>query len=292
MDSPLKSRPLEPDRPLITRAAVGQYAPIETLHARFVRQRFTRHTHDQFAIGVVEQGAHAFERGRSRFQSGPGLVIVNNPGDVHTGQAVDDRGWTYRMFYPDPRVIADLMSDLRGSHRAGLPGFIAPVIDDPALADTIRAAHRAAHRAAGGVRAGAVPTEFETRFLHMIDRLLPHCETAASLPRGNRDTAAVARACAYLVDHLDAPVSLDDLVAVTGLSRFQLLRAFAAERGMPPYAWLIAVRISRARALLADGVPVVDVASATGFFDQSHLTRHFRRLTGSTPSAYQRMIRA
>jgi AraC-like DNA-binding protein len=85
----------------------------------------------------------------------------------------------------------------------------------------------------------------------------------------------------------DAP-SLAELAALTGLSQFALLRAFRRETGMPPHAYLNQLRVRRARLLLDSGLTPADVAAQTGFADQAHMTRHFKRVVGVPPAAYQR----
>ena len=75
---------------------------------------------------------------------------------------------------------------------------------------------------------------------------------------------------------------------MTGLSQFALLRAFRAETGLPPHAYLNQIRVRRARTLLDGGITPADVAMTTGFADQAHLTRHFKRVVGVPPGAYQR----
>jgi AraC-like DNA-binding protein len=87
----------------------------------------------------------------------------------------------------------------------------------------------------------------------------------------------------------DAPaaaVSLAELAGVAGLSRFQLVRQFARATGLTPHAYLIQRRIEAARVLLARGSALADAAAASGFADQSHMTRIFIRTYGITPGAY------
>ena len=92
----------------------------------------------------------------------------------------------------------------------------------------------------------------------------------------------------YLEEHYAENVSLEHLSQVAGLSRFHLLRAFREEIGLPPHAYLLGVRLRKAKSLLLEGLPVVRIAQDTGFFDQSHLTRHFKRLVGVPPGQYAR----
>jgi transcriptional regulator GlxA family with amidase domain len=69
-----------------------------------------------------------------------------------------------------------------------------------------------------------------------------------------------------------------------------LLRSFRAEVGMPPYAWLAQHRVARARGLLEQGHSPAEAAVLTGFADQAHLTRWFRRVVGVTPGAYRNSV--
>jgi AraC-like DNA-binding protein len=82
-------------------------------------------------------------------------------------------------------------------------------------------------------------------------------------------------------------VSLKELAALVGLSRFQLLRSFSRRMGITPHAFLIQRRVILAQQLLRGGQPVAQVAMETGFSDQSHLTRVFARQVGVTPGSYR-----
>lgn len=83
-------------------------------------------------------------------------------------------------------------------------------------------------------------------------------------------------------------IDLETLAKRAGLSRFQALRAFKQRYGLPPHAYQVCLRVSHARRLLRDGASPADVAVRCGFADQSHFTRHFKRLTGITPAQYAR----
>lgn len=101
---------------------------------------------------------------------------------------------------------------------------------------------------------------------------------------------AVARIRHYLQERFAESVSLDELVTLSGLSRFHLVRTFAKQVGMPPHAYQVNVRINTARALLKASVPPVNVSTDVGFSDQSHFTRHFKRAWGTTPSVYANAV--
>ncbi len=81
-------------------------------------------------------------------------------------------------------------------------------------------------------------------------------------------------------------IDLETLASRVGLSRFQALRVFKRRYGLPPHAYQLCLRISKARRLLLAGAPPADVAVQCGFVDQSHLNRHFKRILGVTPMRY------
>src|SRR5207249_2620440 len=104
-----------------------------------------------------------------------------------------------------------------------------------------------------------------------------------------RRSSAVERALAYLGEHLADEVHLPALAAQVGLSKFHLVRLFRSTLGVTPHRCQLLLRLSRAKAMLRQGVGIAEVALALGFCDQSHLDRTFRLLGGMTPSRYQMM---
>jgi AraC family transcriptional regulator len=93
----------------------------------------------------------------------------------------------------------------------------------------------------------------------------------------------------YIHHHLDAELSLDRLAAVAHVSPFHFARLFKHSTGLPPHQYVIARRVERAKELLRepDRLALADVATEVGFADQSHFTRHFKRLVGVTPRQFQ-----
>ena len=188
------------------------------------------------------------------------------------------------MLYPEVSVVTDVAAEL--GWRAGTPRFPETVLYDPATAALLRSAHQAAEH--GDQLASS--TLLRTA---MAGLLRAH---AARRPAGpardagpaTRAPAAVAAVSDLLHERLIDPPSLAELAAMTGLSQFALLRAFRAQTGLPPHAYLNQLRVRRARLLLDDGRPPAEVAAQIGFADQAHLTRHFKRVVGVPPAAYQR----
>jgi transcriptional regulator of acetoin/glycerol metabolism len=108
----------------------------------------------------------------------------------------------------------------------------------------------------------------------------------ATVPRrGGLPPALARRVCDYIETHFDRRISLDSLAAMTGLSRDHFARAFHQSVGMPPHSYLLRRRLDHVEQMLRETqLPLSQIAQATGFSDQSHLARHFRRQTGMSPS--------
>ena len=106
-----------------------------------------------------------------------------------------------------------------------------------------------------------------------------------SISRGGLSPALKQRICDYIESHLDEKISLDALSSMAGLSAYHFSRAFRQSLGAPPHGYLLQRRLERVKQMIRDSkLPLSEIALATGFSDQSHLARHFRRLTGITPS--------
>ena len=113
---------------------------------------------------------------------------------------------------------------------------------------------------------------------------LPEPE-APSISRGGLSPALKRRICDYIDSHLDQKISLHDLSSMAGFSAHHFARAFRQSVGVPPHGYLLQRRLEHVERLLRDTqLPLSQVAQAVGFSDQSHLARHFRRLTGMPPS--------
>ena len=100
------------------------------------------------------------------------------------------------------------------------------------------------------------------------------------------------RVLEFLESHLGHDIGLDELARLVGLSQSQFARAFKASTGLPPYKWWLGNRIKRAQEMLLNSSDSLsEIAMRNGFADQSHFTKTFRRLTGTTPANWKRARR-
>ncbi|MEV3946494.1 AraC family ligand binding domain-containing protein [Streptomyces halstedii] len=259
-----------------------QYAELpdlDLLRARYVRHTFPRHSHEGYVFGSVTRGVEDVGLPGGTVHAGPGSVVMINPEVPHTARAGVPDGWVYATLYPSVRVVNDIAADLTSLR--GTVGFSRTSVMDPHAARLIAEVHRAAEEG-NALAADSVLRVLVARLLESYGTVLP---TRTPHSAGSRDAD---RARAVLEERMDRPPTLETLAAELGTRPFALLRAFKKRYGMPPHTWLTDARVRRARRMLDEGTAPAAAAVAVGFADQPHLNRHFTRIVGVPPGAYQR----
>lgn len=257
--------------------AAPAYPGIERIEAQFRGDVFEPHRHDTYALGVTMRGVQTFRyRGAQRY-SLPGRVIVLHPDELHDGGAATEEGLVYRMLYLEPSLLAQCLA----SARTGLPFVDDPVVADDGLAALLLDAFG---------ELGALDGLFVDDFVCRLAPALSRHARVGEKPLGAIARRQVEAARRYIEAHVLDGVRSGDLERETGLDRFQLSRHFRAAFATSPHRFLLMRRLQRARVMIADGAPLADVAAATGFADQSHLNRHFKKAFGMAPGAWSTMV--
>jgi hypothetical protein len=113
---------------------------LDLLRATFITHTFARHTHAGYAIGVIEQGGETFWYRGARHIAPAGSIVLIDPDEVHTGEAISATGWHYRMLYPEVALVRGAAEQLAG-HHVGTPSFPEPVVCDPEARASLQALH-------------------------------------------------------------------------------------------------------------------------------------------------------
>lgn len=248
---------------------------VELYRAHIVRHAFEPHAHDGFGLGAIESGVERFRYRGADHLAPPGALVSMNPDELHTGSAVTDGGWRYRMLYVDREVAETVLGE-----RA--LWFDVPVHHDLQQARRVGALVDALWQA-------REPLAFDGLLLAFLDAFRPH---ARHRPLPAERAGRYAPVIDYLQANLAQRVTLEELAAVAGLSPFHFLRSFRAQYDVTPQQLLMALRLGAAKRRLAAGDAPAVVAADTGLADQAHLTRAFVRRYGVTPARYQRQLRA
>ncbi len=239
---------------------------------------YPRHWHEEFFISAITAGAGHFDYRGNAHLATPGTLVLVVPGEVHAHYDCAG-GRSFRSIHMPWSFVADITSEVL--HRTNSsPGFFSRLIADARLFRAFLRLHRLMETRGTRLHRESLLLSF---FAGLIRRVGGSAWPAFV---AGREWLAVRRAQEFLEEHYGQQVSLGDLAALSNLSRFHFHRVFYRRTGMPPHAYQIQLRMIRAKALLRKRWPIAHVAQLTGFADQSHFTRHFKRLVGLTPGQY------
>lgn len=257
----------------------ADFGGVGLLRAAFGTLSFAPHVHSELVIAVTEAGAgRCVSRGVADVATARAIMVFN-PGEPHSGGVAGEQGWRYRGLYLGQAVLEHI-SETTEQPAGAAPYFRDSVVSDPELAALLVRAHLA-------LEERDVRLVRESLLLAGIARLFErHGQPRLPPPDSRCERAPVRRAVEYMQANLASDISIDDLAACAALSPFHFVRSFRKATGLPPHAYLTQLRLDRARRLLAAGEAPTAAALAVGFYDQSHLTRHFKRAYGITPGQY------
>ena len=243
---------------------------------------FGRHTHDQFGIGLIRQGAQQSWSGRGLVEACAGDLITVNPAEVHDGKPVSEGGRSWQMIYFDPLLIQQLGDVARTGKNRPIE-FTHPVVKQPDAAITFQQLYLALNTK----HPDSSDLNTETLLLTLLDKLTDDLQAQT---RNTDMTYNMSDVISKLSDESVCNHALADLAAMCSMSRFQFLRAFKKTTGLTPHAFLMQKRLQKAKTDIRSGKPLIETAINSGFSDQSHMTRLFVRTFGYSPGQYLKLL--
>ncbi|HTW20796.1 MAG TPA: AraC family transcriptional regulator [Mycobacteriales bacterium] len=244
----------------------------EVFHAHFVDYAYPPHTHDAWTVIVLDEGSIRYDLEHRRRSGSTRTVSVLPPHTVHDGRAATAAGFTKRVLYLDETVLS---AELTG------PAVDCSEISDVALKQELVALHDA-------IRGRDEALDGEERLDRVARGLRRHLAAAPNGPRSSFSTSKgdAERLREFLDSNATRAVTLNEASSALGRSIGYLSRSFRVAYGLSPHAYVIGRRVDHARRLLLDGWTTAAAATASGFFDQAHLHRHFAKFTGTTPGLF------
>jgi AraC-like DNA-binding protein len=240
----------------------------EVLHAHFTDHAYPMHAHDTWTLLIVDSGAVRYDLHRHHRFASSDLVTILPPHVPHDGAAATPSGFRKRVIY------------LEGGHLSG--ALVGRAVDQPCFPDRwLRQAISALH---GALREPGDSLRAESLLALLTDGLRAHLGDQVR-PVG-RDATAAYRLRDLLEAHIPDGVSLDEAGRRLHFNASHLVRAFGREFGMSPHQYLTSRRVDEARRLILSGEPLSSAARTSGFYDQPHLARHFKRILGVSPGAF------
>ncbi|UKJ64860.1 AraC family transcriptional regulator [Cellulosimicrobium cellulans] len=240
----------------------------EVLHATFEHHAYPAHTHDAWTVLLIDDGVVTYALDRAPHDAVPASITLLPPHVPHDGRsAVRGRPFRKRVLYLEPDWLPSPAADA---------AVAAPLLRDPDALTTLADIHAALDHPADAMAA-------ECGVLALRDVVRSHLGTP---PSTARDAPLARRLRALLDDRLTESFTVAEAAALLGAHPSHLVRVFSQTYGIAPHRYVTGRRVDGARRLLLEGRPPADAATEVGFHDQAHLTRHFRRVLGTTPGAF------
>lgn len=243
---------------------------VEVLHAHFPSHAYPSHTHDAWTVLIVDEGAVRYDLDHREHGLAQAQVSLLPPNVPHDGRSVRPEGFRKRVLYLEPDRLGD--------------NVIGAAVDQPEYVDPVLR-HRI-HQLHGVLLDGTEDLEAQSRLTLIEERLRQHLRRNVADPPDPRDPGVASRLRDVLDESVPGGITLDEAARVVHAHPAHLVRAFSREYGMPPHRYLTGRRVDLARRYLLDGCPPAEVATLAGFYDQSHLNRHFRKMLGVTPARF------
>ncbi|MEU9318146.1 AraC family transcriptional regulator [Streptomyces sp. NPDC048295] len=260
---------------MIPRQEISAWRPpvtgvVEVFHARFTEHAYPMHVHDAWTLLIVDDGAVRYDLDRRERGTPSGTVSLLPPQIPHNGSPATAHGFRKRVLYLDMTQLDER--------------FIGPAVDSPDLTDPVLRRRVGQLHAALANRGDEF--EAESRLALISQRLRAHLRPMPAVPGAAPDRGVAQDLRDLLDERLIEGITLEEAARLVHAHPAHLVRAFSAAFGIAPHQYVTSRRVDRARRLLLDGQPPREVATAAGFYDQSHLTRHFKRVVGTTPGRY------
>ena len=263
------------DRRNVTQYWWDRHTPgLSLMRADFTTHEYPPHSHDAFVIAVTEAGGAVVKSRGEVGEAQASSFYVFNPAEPHSGWMGRSELWRYRSLYLTRSAIGEVALGLGID---SVPYFTRNVFGDADLIGSFLSLHRALEDGRDG---------FHERELLIgtFGRLFQrHGSGGGRIPPGPRDQVLLDTVVERMTEHHGEALQLEDLAGAVGLTTFQLIGLFKRTVGLTPHAYLTQIRLGAACRALRRGAPIAEVAMETGFYDQSALTRHFKRCYGITP---------
>ncbi|SDK61869.1 transcriptional regulator, AraC family [Paenibacillus sp. OK060] len=254
---------------------------LEAYQFEGIMQKFPNHFHDYYVIGFIEQGKRHLVCNNEEYILNTGDMIIFNPHDPHACEQVDGRTLDYRCINIQPEVMRQYVLEITGQDY--LPRFTSPVLYQSEHVTSLHELHQM-------ILEEHADFHKEELLLFLLEQLMREYADAEPPISAQDVTIEIRLICEYIETHYMESITLNQLVELTGLSKYHLLRLFTRQKGISPYRYLETIRINQAKRLLEQGQLPIEVAAQTGFSDQSHFTNFFKKLIGLTPKQYRRIF--
>lgn len=241
---------------------------------------YQSHSHDEFSFGLIEQGRAIYQNRNTSHHIGAGDIVTINPADVHSCNP-EAGTWSYTMLFANTEQMGEWQQEVLDASSIRTSMDYRPFRDDLERNEVIKSRYQQLFSA---LLNESTLLEVQSRLYDFLEASLGQCTQTQPM---RTPSATLTRVKEKLLDEIAQTHELQTLSQEVGMSRYQLLRAFKHQYGLPPHAYLMDEKIKRAKVMLKSGQEIAQVAYDLGFTDQAHFQKHFKKRIAVTPKYYQ-----
>lgn len=236
-------------------------------------KNFDMHFHNTYSIGITHKGLYKSKNKNNTFTFYANSTRVNNPYELHGGLSQD---WFNHYFYPSIDLMSEIYFEIFDEKK--IPIFEKHIIDDFTLYSKLKNVFKSI----------IYKQHYIVLETHCIDALAylikNYTSVGKDLDSNFNNNEVISKSIEFINDTLYNSPTLDELSKNIGLSKYHFIRIFKEETGLTPHQYIINKKVENARALIEKGYSIVDASLESGFNDQSHFNRNFKRIYDFSPT--------
>lgn len=224
-----------------------------------------------YQIGLVQKGKGEFIVGGRSYSIKEGELFLIHPAKIHSGKPDFLDGWTVDTIALKASFVYALFDYNR-------PVFNDTVVSNKELKENFLTAFSLLNSFENNF-------ENESKLYLLLTALFNSAAIDLNAAGSKTHHEAAERAISFITQHYKRSFSLDELAAISLLSKYHLLRVFKAKTGLTPYAYQMQLKLNEARKLIFKKISLTEIAYELGFADQAHFTNTFKKYAnGANPS--------
>ncbi len=239
---------------------------------------YDKHVHEEYTISLIEKGhMNAFLKGfNHKFDKSS--IITINPDEVHACKIADNEEYKHHSLYLKPNIVKEILKLNFNKKQLSFSDihFSNPFIYNK-LSFLIKPENISYFNT----------FSWECELIEVVNSILQINSKATEPIELPSNHLLIKRVKEYLHDNFYIQISLDDIAKEFSISKYHFLRLFKKHTFVSPHAYLMLVRVEKAKQFLQKGLSIIDTAYMCGFNDQSHLNKRFKAITGLTPGEYK-----
>lgn len=238
---------------------------------------FPKHTHAEYTIGAVLCGVETIYCRGTQQHAGNGSLYFNHPDEIHSGQSLRNSAWKFASLYLSPEFFLECFGGRQPEFKMAVQESIRSTSIYLNFLELLRFSNCDMERQSALIAA-----------VHNITKNNMVADLAENPVKPH--PPAIKQAIDFMHAHFSAPIRLKDVADIAGFHRSYFVDCFAKTKGLTPHAYLLSLRLNAAKQALAVGYSPADVAVMSGFYDQSHLNRHFVKVFGMTSGQFRKQV--